>query len=119
MQTNSTTYQNKKRKMTPQLKKENKIYFFTKNLKINKERSKKLDHVKVESFFIKIIKGRVNYELNFLVDVKIFFVFHIFILKSIHSNTLIQTTFRYQSQENQKYEVEQILRKRNQQYFVK
>ena len=95
MQKKSTKYQNKKRKMTPLLKKRNKIYLHTKNLKINKERSKKLDHVKVESFFIKNVKGLINYELNLLVDAKIFLVFHVFILKSTHSNTLIQTTFRY------------------------
>ena len=119
MQRNSTTYQNKKRKMIPLLKEENKIYLFTKNLKINKRRSKKLNHVKVESFFIKNVKGRVNYELNFSIDVKIFFVFHIFVLKSTHSNTSIQITFRYKSQKNQKYEIERILKQRSQQYFVK
>ena len=71
MQKKSTTYQNKKRKMTPLLKKRNKIYFHTKNLKINKGRNKKLDHVKIESFFIKDIKKLMNYELNFFVNVKI------------------------------------------------
>ena len=119
MQRSSTTYQNKKRKMTPLLKKENKIYFFTKNLRISKKRSKKLNHVKVESFFIKNVKGNVNYELNFSIDVKIFLVFHIFVLKSTHSNTSIQITFRYKSQENQEYEVERILRRKDQQYLVK
>ena len=71
MQKKSTIYQNKKRKMTPLLKKKNKIYFHTKNLKINKGKSKKLNHVKIESFFIKDIKGSINYELNFFVDVKV------------------------------------------------
>ena len=89
MQESSIKYQNKRRKTTPQLKKGNKVYLLTKNLKINKKRSKKLDHVKVESFFIKIVKERTNYELNFLVDAKIFFVFHIFLLELAHSNTLI------------------------------
>ena len=109
MQKNSTTYQNKRKKTTFLLKKENKIYFFTKNLKINKKRSKKLDHVKIESFFIKIIKNRINYELNFFVNAKIFSIFHIFVLKLIHSKILIQITFRYKQQKNQKYEIEQIL----------
>ena len=119
MQKNSTTYQNKKRKTIFLLKGGNKVYLLTKNLKINKRRSKKLDHVKVESFFIKSVKGRVNYELNLPKDVKIFFVFHVFVLKSTHSNTSIQITFRYQSQEDQKYEVERILRQRGQQYLIK
>ena len=113
MQINSTTHQNKKRKTTPLLKKGNKVYLFTKNFKINKKRNKKLDYVKVESFFIKDVKGQINYKLNFLVDAKIFSMFHIFVLKSTHSNTSIQITFRYQSQENQEYEVERILRRRN------
>ena len=119
MQRKSTTYQNKKRKTTPLLKRGNKIYLFTKNLKINKKRSKKLDHVKVESFFIKEVKGRINYELNLPIDARIFSIFHIFILKSTHSKTSIQTTFRYKTQKNQEYEVEQILKQQGQQYLVK
>ena len=119
MQASSTIYQNKKRKTTSLLKKRNKVYLFTKNLKINKGRSKKFDHVKVEPFFIKVAKGRVNYELNFFSDAKIFLVFHVFVLKLTHSKTSIQITFRYQSQENQEYEVERILRQRCQQYLVK
>ena len=114
MQKNSTTCQNKKRKTTLLLKKGNKVYLFTKNLRINKKRSKKLDHVKVESFFIKVVKSQINYELNFLVDARIFLIFHIFVLKSTHSKTSIQTTFHYKSQEDQKYEVEQILQQRGQ-----
>ena len=119
MQINSTMYQNKKRKTTFLLKKKNKVYLFAKNLKINKGKNKKFDHVKIESFFVKVVKGRINYELNLFIDAKIFFVFHIFMLKSTHSNTSIQTTFRYQSQENQEYEVERILRQRGQQYLIK
>ena len=119
MQASSTTYQNKKRKMAPLLKKRDKIYLLTKNLRINKRRSKKLDHVKVESFFIKVVKNQINYELNFFVDARIFFVFHIFVLKLVHSNTSIQITFRYQSQEDQEYEVERILRQQGQRYLVK
>ena len=119
MQEKSTTYQNKKRKMTPLLKKRNKVYLHTKNLKISKGRSKKLDHVKVESFFIKDVRGLVNYELDLLVDAKVWLVFHVSLLESAHSETPIQTTFRYQKQESQEYEVEQILQQRGQQYLVK
>ena len=119
MQKSSIKYQNKKRKTTPLLKKRNKIYLFTKNLKINKRKNKKLDHVKVESFFIKVVKERINYELNFFVDAKIFLVFHVSILKSIHSKTSIQITFRYQSQKNDEFEIEKILKKKGQKYLVK
>ena len=119
MQKKSTTYQNKKKKMAPLLKKGDKIYLHTKNLKINKGKNKKLDHVKVEPFFIKDIKGLMNYELNLFVDVKVWLVFHVSLLESTHLETLIQTTFRYQEQENQEYEVERILQQRGQQYLVK
>ena len=119
MQRSSTMRQNKRKKTTPLLKKRDKMYLFTKNLKINKRRSKKFDHVKVESFFIKKVKGRVNYELNLLIDAKIFLIFHIFVLKSTHLDTSIQKTFRYKSQKNQEYEVERILKRRGQQYLVK
>ena len=119
MQRHSATRQNKRRKTTSLLKKRNKVYLLTKNLKINKRKSKKLDHVKVGPFFIKVIKGRVNYELDLFIDARIFSIFHIFVLKSTHSNTSIQKTFRYKSQENQKYEVERILKRRGQQYLVK
>ena len=67
MQTTSTKYQNKKRKRKFQLKKRNKIYLNTKNLryrKNNRKRSKKLNQIKIESFFIKTIKELVNYELK-------------------------------------------------------
>ena len=74
--------------MTSQLKKRNKMYLLTKNLKI-KRKSKKLDHVKVESFFIKEVKGSINYELDLFKDVKVFLVFHILLLESIDFNTSI------------------------------
>ena len=49
MQKKSIIYQ---KKMTFQLKKKNKIFLFTKNFKTKKS-SKKLNYVKIESFFIK------------------------------------------------------------------
>ena len=52
MQAKSRKYQNKKRKITLQLKRKNKIYLFTKNLK-TKKLNKKLNYIKVELFFIK------------------------------------------------------------------
>ena len=119
MQKTSTKYQNKKRKMTPLLKKGDKMYLLTKNLKINKKRSKKLNHVKVEPFFIKNVKRPINYELKLFVDARITLVFHIFLLEFAHSNTSMQIVFRYKTQKSQKYEVERILRRKGQQYLVK
>jgi len=112
MQIRSTKYQNKKRKMAPQLKKGDKVYLLTKNLKI-KKKSKKLDHVKVEPFFIKEVKGSVNYELDLLKDAKVFLVFHISLLKSADPSTPIQGTFHYHPQEEDRFEVERILEKKD------
>ena len=122
MQQTSIKYQNKKRKMTFQLKEEDKMYLNTKNLKYkkkNRKRSKKLDSIKIESFFIKTIKKSVNYELNLSTDVKIFSVFHISLLESVDSDTFIQDIFHYEVQKDDKYEIEKILNKRNQKYLVK
>jgi hypothetical protein len=64
------------------------MYFLTKNLKIRKK-SKKLDHVKIESFFIKEVKKSVNYELDLLKNARVFLVFHISLLKSADLSTSI------------------------------
>ena len=119
MQQTSIKYQ---KEMTSQLKERNKIYLNTKKLrykKKNRKRSKKFDQVKVESFFIKAIKKSINYELDLLKNVKVFSIFHISLLKSIDSKTFIQNTFHYEAQKENEYEVENILNKKNQKYFVK
>ncbi len=74
--------------MASQLKERNKVYLLTKNLKTRKK-SKKLDHIKVESFFIKVVKGSINYELDLPKDAKVFLVFYISLLESIDLNTSI------------------------------
>ena len=122
MQITSTKYQNKKRKIKSQLKKKDKIYLITKNLryrKKNRKRSKKLNQVKVESFFIKAIKESINYELNLSQNVKVFSIFHISLLKSTNSNTFIQNTFHYEAQKEDEYEMKNILKKRDAKYLVK
>jgi len=94
------------------------MYLLTKNLKIRKK-SKKLDHVKVEPFFIKEVKKSVNYELDLSKDAKVFSVFHISLLKSADLSTPIQETFHYHSQKKNRFEVERILEKKGQRYLVK
>jgi hypothetical protein len=94
------------------------MYLLTKNLKIRKK-SKKLNHVKVESFFIKEVKKSVNYELDLLKNVRVFLIFHISLLKSVDLSTSIQETFHYYSQKENRFEVEKILKKKDQRYLVK
>jgi len=62
------------------------MYLLTKNLKIRKK-SKKLNHVKVELFFIKTIKRLVNYELDLLKNARMFSIFHILLLKLVDLST--------------------------------
>jgi Na+/phosphate symporter len=94
------------------------MYLLTKNLKIRKK-SKKLNHVKIELFFIKVVKKSVNYELDLPKNVKVFLVFHISLLKSADLSTSIQETFHYHSQKKNRFEIERILEKKNQRYLVK
>ena len=105
MQHRSTKHQNKRRKTMPQLKKKNKMYLLTINLK-TKRSNKKLDHVKIESFFIKKIKESINYKLQFSSNIKIHSIFHISFLKLIDSTTSIQITFHYESQKKNEFEIE-------------
>ncbi len=72
--------------MASQLKEEDKIYLFTKNLKTRKL-SKKLNHIKVESFLVKKTKELINYEFDLLKDAKVFLVFYISLLELANSTT--------------------------------
>ncbi len=51
-----------------------------KNLKTRKL-NKKLNHIKVESFFVKKTKKLINYELDLFKNAKVFLVFYILLLK--------------------------------------
>ena len=118
MQQHSFKYVNKKRKIAPLLKKRNKVYLLTKNLKTKKS-SKKLDHVKVDPFFIRKVKGLKTYELNLFKRIRVFSVFDISLLESVDPSTLIQKTFHFESDEEKVYTVEKILERKGQQYLIK
>ena len=87
-ETNTATEKsaNKKRKLGPQLKKGDKAYLLTKNLK-GMRPSRKLDHIKVGPFLVVRNKGPVNYELQLPPDAKIHPVFHISMLEPADPNT--------------------------------
>ena len=72
MQKRFTKYINKK--IIFQLKKRNKVYLLMKNLKTKKS-SKKLNNIKIESFYIKNIKKSINYELNLSKNIRIHLIF--------------------------------------------
>ena len=118
MQTRSAKYQNKKQKTILQLKKGDKVYLLTANLKTKKP-SKKLDHVKVRLFFIEEKKRPVNYWLQLPKDTKIHLVFHVSLLESADPKTPVQTTFHCEPQEDNEYKIEKILKQKKQKYLVK
>ena len=119
-QTHHTTesYQNKKRKMAPQLKKRNKVYLLTKNLK-TQQPSKKLNHQKIEPFYIKQVKKSVNYKLKLPPDTQIHPVFHISLLEPADSKMSVQTTLHNFKEYKNKYKVKKILQQKSQKYLVK
>ena len=76
-----------------------------------KRSSNKLNHMKLESFEILEEKKLINYELNLSAFMKIHSIFHISLLKSADSNSLIQTESSEIDSKNQnvEYKVEDIL----------
>ena len=117
MQLKSEKHVNRKRKEDFQLKKKNKVYLLIRNL-TTKKLNKKLNHTKIESFFIKAVKKSVNYELNLLKNIRIHLIFHIKVLKSADFSTFIQKEFHFDNSEKE-YTVEKILNRKNQKYFIK
>jgi transposase InsO family protein len=107
-QRQSISYVNKKRKTAPQLKRGDKVYLLTKNLR-TKRPSKGLDHVKVGPFLVKSQQGPVTYTLDLPPDAKIHPRFHVNKLEPADPETPLQRTFRYDTEEENEFEVERIL----------
>ena len=80
--------------------------------------NKKLNHTKIEPFFIKAIKESVNYELNLSKNIYIHSIFHINVLKLVDLSTFIQKDFNFENSEEE-YAVEKILNRKSQKYLVK
>ena len=107
-QEKSIIHANKKRKTAPQLKKGDKVYLRTKNLR-TKRPSKGLDNVKVGPFLIIDQKGPVTYTLDLPKNARIHPRFHISLLEPADPATPLQQTFRYQTEEDNEFEVERII----------
>jgi hypothetical protein len=59
-----------------------------KNLRTRRP-SKKLNHVKIESFLIKKAKRPINYELDLFKDARVFSIFHVSLLELVDLSTPI------------------------------
>ena len=94
------------------------MYFFTTNLK-TKRFNKKFNHIKIESFFIEKIRKSINYKLQLSSNIKIHSMFHVSLLKLVDFNTLMQITFHYEFKKKNKFEIKRILKRKNQNYFIK
>ena len=100
--------ENKLKRDGPQLKKGDKVWLNTKNLK-TKRLNRKLDHTKVGPFRIEAVVGPVNYQLELPKNSKLHPVFHVLFLEKASDNTPTATTFDYEPEEEDIYEVEKIL----------
>jgi hypothetical protein len=107
-QRQSISHVNKKQKMAPQLKKGDKVYLLTKNLR-TKRPSKGLNNVKVGLFLIIDQKGPVTYTLDLPPDAKVYPQFYISLLELANLKTLLQKTFHFETEEENEFEVERIV----------
>ncbi|EFQ85865.1 hypothetical protein PTT_19047 [Pyrenophora teres f. teres 0-1] len=94
--------------MAPQLKRGDKVYLRTKNLR-TKRPSKGLNNVKVGPFLILNRKGPVTYTLNLPPDARIHPRFHVSLLEPAHPDTPLQKTFHYKTEEENEFKVENIV----------
>ena len=94
------------------------MYLSTKNLK-SRRPSDKLDKKKVGPFLISKVIGPVSYELQLPPDAGIHPVFHVKLLEPAHPETPVQTTFHYEPEGSDVFELEAILKFDGQKYLYK
>jgi hypothetical protein len=91
------------------------VYLHTKNLR-TKRLSKGLDNVKVGPFLISKQNRPVTYTLELPLDAKIHPRFHVSLLEPADLETPLQRTFRYETEEDNIFEVEKIMAHRENNY---
>ena len=86
---------------------------------MKKPKTKKLDNIKVRLFSVEEKTGPVNIKIQLPRDARVHPNFHILMIEPADQSTPLQETFHYQPEEEQEFEVEQILARKGQQYLVK
>ena len=106
----SAVYHNKKRDRELTLKKRDKVYLLRCNIK-TKWPNNKLNHTKLEPFWIAKTKRSVNYELELSLTMRIHSVFHVSLLESADPETSIHENPPEINPESQdaEFKVEEIL----------
>jgi hypothetical protein len=89
------THANKKRTAGPVLKKGDKVYLWRRNI-TTKQKSQKLDFLKIRPFEIKDVKGPVNYKLYLPKGIRIHPIFHISLLEPANPETPLNNTVQAQ-----------------------
>ena len=84
------------------------MYLLTKNLKTRRG-TKKLYYIKVGPFLVDEQRGKASYKLRLPKDARVHPVFHISLLEPADPTIPLQTTFHFEPQEEQEFEVERIL----------
>ena len=103
----------------PQLKKGDRVYLSTKNLKIL-ALSKKFDSKKVRPFTINKILRPIIYKLKLSLNIGIYLVFYQSLLEPIINKEAIQGGYwKFEQKKPQEFIIDKILRKQGQQYLVK
>ena len=101
-------YANSKRMKGPSLKEGDKAYLVRRNIK-TKRPSDKLDYKKLGPFPITQVISKTNYRLSLPITMKIHPVFHISLLEPAHPNADNQDRVEVIPENEEEYEVEQIL----------
>ena len=103
------TQVNRHRSEAPHFEAGDKVYLSTRNLRIKKGLTKKLDQTRIGPFTIKNAKGRNAFELELLADARIHLVFNVQLLEPADLDTPVQTVMHHESYEETEFEVETIV----------
>ena len=104
-----TAQANRYRKEAPSFNIGDKVYLSTRNLRIKKGLTKKLDQTRIGPFRIKSAKGRNAFELELPTDARVHPVFNVQLLEPADPDTPVQTTMQHESYEETEFEVESIV----------